>query len=169
MAGDERKHLMDITSQNHAARRKDRVSWSRLIDDHDRIAERCADLVAVLQRSDHDCAAASRKLLELAVLVAEHLGVEDEVIDLTALATEADYAPETVAAMAAELDALRREWRVFVANWLPTIDHGDWDEFRREAEAMLARLTYQVKRESTLLYDDALQAGTIATGAVDLH
>ena len=160
---------MDITSQNLVTRRKDRASWSRLIDDHDRIAAQCAELVAVLQRPGCDCAAASRQLLQLAVLVAEHLGVEDEVIDLTALATEADYAPETVAAMAAELDALRREWRVFVANWLPTIDSGDCDAFRREAEAMLARLTHQVNRESTLLYDDALRAGTIATGAVDFH
>ncbi|NII58258.1 hemerythrin domain-containing protein [Sphingomonas aerolata] len=160
---------MEVTSQRLAEQRDDRTSWRRLIDDHDRIAERCTDLVALLQRRGHNCAAASRKLLELAVLVADHLGVEDEVIDLTAIATEADYSPETVAVMAAELDALRREWRVFIAHWLPTIEPADWYEFRGEAEAMLSRLTHQVQRESALLYDDALRAGVIATGPVDLQ
>jgi len=160
---------MEITSQKHAVTRDDRTSWSRLIRDHDRIAERCAGLVALLQRREHNCAAASRKLVELAVLVADHLGVEDEVIDLTAIATEADYAPETVAAMAEELATLRREWRVYVAHWLPTIEPADWYEFKAESEAMLARLTFQVQRESALLYDDALRSGMIATGPVDLQ
>ena len=53
--------------------------------------------------------------------------------------------------------------------WLPTIEPADWYEFRGEAEAMLARLTHQVQRESALLYDDALRAGVIATGPVDLQ
>lgn len=156
----------------HAHRRhpeSDRRTWERLIGDHDSIASKCSAIVALTNGGRLQCGLASRLLLELAVLVADHLGVEDEVIDLTAIATEADYSPETVAVMAAELDALRREWRVFIAHWLPTIEPADWYEFRGEAEAMLARLTHQVQRESALLYDDALRAGVIATGPVDLQ
>lgn len=160
---------MDVASQGYAADREDRASWSRLIDDHDRIAERSVDLVALLQRRHRNCAAASRKLVDLAVLVADHLGVEDDIVDLSALATEADYAPETVERMAAELAALRRDWRVYIGRWLPTIEPADWTEFRAESEAMLDRLSHQVKRESALLYDDALQTGVIATGPVELH
>ncbi len=156
----------------HAHRRhpeSDRRTWERLIGDHDSIASKCSAIVALTNGGRLQCGLASRLLLELAVLVADHLGVEDEVVDMTAIAMRADYTPETIAVMAAELDRLKQDWKTFIVRWLPAIPPAEWLAFRSEASTMLDRLSQQVRVESELLYDGALRYGLIGLGGAVVH
>lgn len=148
---------------------EDRANWARLIDDHDRIADQCAVLAELARQSSAQADVASRKLIELAVTVADHLGVEDEVIDLTAAAMEARYPIDTIATMEEDLDILRSDWKVFIARWLPAIARTDWQTFGVDAESMLNRLSRQVKLETELLYDHALEDGVLRPGGLVLH
>jgi hypothetical protein len=147
----------------------DRANWSRLIDDHDRIAHQCFDLVALARQSSAQSGTASRKLIELAVTVADHLKVEDEVIDRTAIAMEARCSADTIATMEDDLDDLRSDWKAFIGRWLPIIMPGDWEMFGMQAESMLDRLSQQVKLETQLLYDHALRGGVVRLGGLALH
>jgi hypothetical protein len=147
----------------------DRANWSRLIDDHDRIAHHCVGLAMLARQSSAQSGAASRKLIELAVTVAEHLKVEDEVIDRTAVAMEARCSADTIATMEDDLHTLRSDWTAFIARWLPVIKPSDWEAFGIQAESMLDRLSQQVKLETQLLYDHALRDGVVRPGGLALH
>lgn len=148
---------------------QDRANWSRLIADHDRIADQCAILVDLSRQSSAQSGAASRKLIELAVTVADHLGVEDEVIDRTIMAMEARYSNDAIAMMEEDLDILRSDWKVFIARWLPVIMPQDWQAFGEQAQSMLDRLSAQVKLETEILYDNALEDGVVRPGGLVLH
>ena len=147
----------------------ERQSWSRLIGDHERIAERCREIVALTQRPGVHAAEASRRLLELAVIIADHLGVEDEVADLTAAAMADDQPFDTISAMQADLERLQSEWKRFIARWLPTIHPADWAALGADAAKMLTRLADHVERENRVLYEKALHYGVIKRGATVLH
>ena len=148
---------------------QDRANWTRLIDDHEKIAGQCADLVLLARQPSTQSALASRKLIELAVTVADHLGVEDEVIDRTVVAMEAHCSADTIAMMEEDLDILRSDWKAFIGRWLPTISSKDWAAFGMQAESMLDRLSHQVKLETELLYDHALRDGVVRPGGLVLH
>ncbi|MES3101145.1 hemerythrin domain-containing protein [Sphingomonas faeni] len=148
---------------------QDRANWMRLIDDHEKIAGQCAELVILSRQSRTQSAIASRKLIELAVTVADHLGVEDEVIDRTVVAMEAHCSADTIAMMEEDLDILRSDWKAFIGHWLPTISPNDWAAFGVEAGSMLDRLSDQVKLETELLYDHALRDGVVRPGGLVLH
>ncbi len=148
---------------------QERANWSRLIGDHERIADQCAVLVELAQQSSAQSGVASRKLIELAVTVADHLGVEDEVIDRTVVAMEARYSADAIAMMEEDLDILRSDWKVFIARWLPVIMPHDWRKFGVDAESMLHRLSSQVKLETEMLYDTALEDGVVRPGGLVLH
>lgn len=148
---------------------QDRANWARLIGDHDRIAEQCAILAALSRKTSAESGLASRKLIELAVTVADHLGVEDEVIDRTVVAMEAHCSPDTIAMMEEDLDILRSDWKAFIGRWLPVIQPSDWTLFGIQAESMMNRLSEQVKLETELLYDNALQDGVMQPGSLVLH
>ena len=148
---------------------QDRANWARLINDHEKIARQCAELVSLARQSKGQSAIASRKLIELAVTVAEHLGVEDEVIDRTVVAMEAHCSADTIAMMEEDLDILRSDWKAFIGRWLPTISPKDWSAFGVQAESMLDRLSHQVKLETELLYDHALRDGVVRPGGLVLH
>jgi hypothetical protein len=146
-----------------------RTSWTRLVGDHDRIARQCAALVTLSRRANRPAEDAAVLLLELAVGVADHLGVEDQVIDLTTTAIRTGSSPEEAAAMAAALDALKVDWTRFIVRWSPAAVIADWADFAGEAESMLGRLSDQVRRENELLYAEALRRGVIDTGQPILH
>ncbi|MCP3734806.1 hypothetical protein M9979_07975 [Sphingomonas sp. RP10(2022)] len=146
-----------------------RISWSRLLGDHDRIAQQCAALVALVQRDDEATETASILLLELAVFVADHLGVEDEVIDLTLAALRTGTPPRSAVAMTVALDALKRDWTTFLVTWTPAAVAADWPAFAVAAQAMLPRLAAQVRHENELLYAEALRRGIIDRGEPILH
>lgn len=148
---------------------QDRANWVRLIDDHEKIAGQCAELAGLARQSKTQSAIASRKLIELAVTVADHLGVEDEVIDRTVVAMEAHCSADTIAMMEEDLDILRSDWKAFIGHWLPTISPKDWAAFGVQAESMLDRLSGQVKLETELLYDNALRDGVVRSGGLMLH
>lgn len=148
---------------------QDRANWIRLIEDHEKIARQCSELVNLSRESNTQSAIASRKLIELAVTVADHLGVEDEVIDRTVVAMEAHCSADAIAMMEEDLDILRSDWKAFIGHWLPTISPDDWAAFGVQAESMLDRLSLQVKLETELLYDHALQDGVVRTGGLVLH
>lgn len=148
---------------------QDRANWSRLIDDHQRIASQCVALAALSKESSAQSMVASRKLIELAVAVADHLGVEDEIIDRTAVAMGARCSADTVAMMEEDLDILRSDWKAFIARWLPIIMPGEWNTFGTQADSMLDRLASQVKLETELLYDHALRDGVVRPGGLVLH
>lgn len=146
-----------------------RASWSRLVGDHDRIARRCAALVALARRDDRPAEAAAILLLELAVCVADHLGIEDQVIDMTLTAIHAGASAQEAAAMADALDTLKADWTAFIVRWSPAAIIEHWDGFAVDAEAMLPRLSDQVRRENELLYAEALRRGIIDRGQPVLH
>ncbi len=156
-------HRSDDTIDPH------RTSWARLLGDHDRIARQCATLAAVARRPDRPVETASILLLELAVVVADHMGVEDQVIDMTCAAISTGTTPAEATAMAAELERLKADWTRFIVRWNhPTIER-DWPIFGEAAEAMLSRLAAQVRRENELLYAEALRRGIIDSGQPVLH
>ncbi|MES2422227.1 MAG: hemerythrin domain-containing protein [Pseudomonadota bacterium] len=148
---------------------QERANWTRLIDDHEKIAGQCAELVLLAKQPSTQSAIASRKLIELAVTVADHLGVEDEVIDRTVVAMEAHCSADTIAVMEEDLDILRSDWKAFIGHWLPTIQPKDWSAFGVQAESMLDRLSQQVKLETELLYDHALRDGVVRSGGLVFH
>ena len=153
----------------HAASDEDRANWAQLLDDHKRIAEQCVVLADLAQGSREQSGIASRKLIELAITVAKHLDLEDEVIDRTVMAMEAKYSPDTIATMEENLDILRSDWKAFIGRWLPTISPKDWTAFGVQAESMLDRLSHQVMLETELLYDHALRDGVVRPGGLVLH
>ncbi|RZL17808.1 MAG: hypothetical protein EOP64_13335 [Sphingomonas sp.] len=162
----------DVMNDKIAARTvsdQERANWARLIDDHEKIAGQCAELVGLARQSNAQSAVASRKLIELAVTVADHLGVEDEVIDRTVVAMEAHCSADAIAMMEEDLDILRSDWKAFIGRWLPTISPKDWATFGVQAESMLDRLSQQVKLETELLYDHALRDGVVRPGGLVLH
>lgn len=146
-----------------------RTSWARLLGDHDRIARQCAGLATLARQSDRPADAASIMLLELAICVADHLGVEDQVVDLTLAALHAGSTPQQAAAMSRELDALKCDWTDFIVRWTPSAIAADWPAFGDDADAILSRLSTQVRRENELLYAEALYRGIIAKGLPTLQ
>ncbi|USU06401.1 opsin-5 family protein [Sphingomonadaceae bacterium OTU29MARTA1] len=146
-----------------------RTSWGRLVGDHDRIARQCGALVALTRRDDRPAEDVTVALLELTVSVADHLGVEDQVIDMTTVAIRGGTSPDHAAAMADELEALKSDWTAFIVRWNPTAVVAQWDAFAEDAAAMLPRLVAQVKRENELLYTAALRHGVIDAGHATRH
>ena len=146
-----------------------RTSWARLVGDHDRIARQCSALVALARRPDRPAEAAAVLLLELAVCVADHLGVEDQVIDLTVAAVRTGCSPGDAAAMTEALEVLKADWTAFIVRWSPAAVIEHWAAFADEAEGMMGRLANQVRRENELLYAEALRRGIIDRGQAILH
>ena len=151
----------------------DRITWLRLIEDHERIADQCSTLTRLARQSSAQSAAASRQLIELAVTVAEHLRIEDEVIDRTAMALGTRYSADAIADMEEDLDILRSDWKSFIGRWLPVIAPSEWALFGAQAESMFDRLSDQVRLETDILYDHALGNGVVLTrrnlGGLVLH
>ena len=148
---------------------EDRANWARLIDDHRHIAAQCVEIADLAQGPREQSGPASRKLIELAITVAKHLDVEDEVIDRTVIAMEPRFSAETIAMMEEDLDILRSDWKVFISRWLPVIAPSEWEAFGVEAESMLDRLSSQVMLETKILYDHALRDGVVRAGGAVLH
>ncbi|GAA0668255.1 hypothetical protein FHT00_000275 [Sphingomonas insulae] len=146
-----------------------RTSWARLVGDHDRIAQQCAALVVLARRPDRPAEAAAVLLLELAVCVADHLGIEDQVIDLTVTAVRTGVSPDDAATMSEALDVLKADWTDFIVRWTPAAVLGHWSRFAGEAETMMSRLSDQVRHENELLYAEALRRGIIDRGQPVLH
>lgn len=146
-----------------------RIAWRRLLGDHDRIASQCAAIAALARRPGRHVETASILLLELAIFVADHMGVEDQVVDLTAAAIRSGATPDDAAALATEFDALKCDWTAFIVRWTPDAVAADWPGFAEAAEAMMPRLSAQVRRENELLYAEALRRGIIQTGGLVLH
>ncbi|WP_267396116.1 MULTISPECIES: hemerythrin domain-containing protein [unclassified Sphingomonas] len=144
---------------------QDAATWSRLVKDHDLIADRCARLADVAGRPVADSAAALTLLLELAVLLADHLGVEDEVVDLTETALAAGRSAGEAGAMRARLETLRSDWAVFVGKWTSQGIADGWVTFGRETKLMMERLSQQIGAENDLLYSPALGHSVIRLGA----
>lgn len=148
---------------------EDRANWARLIDDHKRIAAQCIEIADLSQGPREQSGLASRKLIELAMTVAQHLDVEDEVIDRTVIAMEPRFSADTIAMMEEDLDILRSDWKAFIGRWLPVISPSEWDKFGVQAESMLDRLSGQVMLETEILYDHALRDGVVRAGGTVLH
>ncbi|MEH3157558.1 MAG: hypothetical protein PGN08_00780 [Sphingomonas taxi] len=146
-----------------------RITWTRLLGDHERIAQQCATIALLAQREDRPAETVAILLLELAVFVADHLGVEDEVIDLTLAAVRTGSSPQDAVAMARRLEVLKSDWGAFIVAWTPAALATRWPEFAVAAEAMLPRLVAQVRGESELLYAEALRRGVIDSGQPILH
>lgn len=149
--------------------RPDAATWSRLVKDHDLIGDRCARLAAVTSQSVADSAAASTLLFELAVLLADHLGVEDEVVDLTEAALAAGRSPSQAGAMRERLEKLRSDWALFVGKWTAGAVADDWQTFGGEARHMVERLSQQIGAENDLLYSPALRNSVIRLGATRIQ
>ena len=92
-----------------------------------------------------------------------------QVVAGTVVAMEAHCSPDTIAMMEEDLDILRSDWKAFIGRWLPVIMPKDWKLFGIQAESMMNRLSEQVKLETELLYDHALEDGVVRRGAMVLH
>ena len=147
----------------------ERMSWDSLVQDHERILGQCERLSLLTQSGSHRSHEASNALLILAVTLADHLGIEDEMVDRTAAALSCGYAECDVVAMHDELDALRRAWTEFLLAWTPRDLSGEWADFAAAVATMMPRLVAQVHRETEILYGPAFGFGLINRGRARVH
>lgn len=147
----------------------DRRSWRRLSQDHARIEAACLSLLSLAREGPRRSRDASAGLFSLSVTVADHLGVEDEVIDLVAQAVAAGYSHAEALAMREELAALRRDWTGFLCRWVEVEVAAAWEAFVVDLQAILGRLARQVRREDQILYGRAYDLGVIGHGASSMQ
>lgn len=147
----------------------DRQSYERLLHDHVRIEHQCRSLLSMTRAGSRYSPQASDALFGLAVTLADHLGVEDEVLDLTAIALAGGWSSDDATAMHDKLEVLRRDWSDFLAFWTTNVIAERWRLFGDAVTRIVDRLVEQVDRENELLYVHALACGTIKMGDVAKH
>ena len=92
----------------------------------------------------------------------ERLIREHDEIDLAARRLEAAGAPAGGLDFEAAFEALRCDWRAYLADWDAECIAADWAGFQTETAAVMARLRERVRAETDLIYPVALKRGMIA-------
>ena len=147
----------------------ERMSWQSLVQDHERILGQCECLFSPDPFRIASKPRSVERTFILAVTLADHLGIEDEIVDRTAAALSCGYAECDVVAMRDELDALRRDWTKFLLAWTPRDLSGEWESFAAAVATMMPRLVAQVHRETEILYGPAFGFGVINRGRARVH
>jgi hypothetical protein len=128
--------------------------------EHDMIDQHAGDLIRLTAGEPFAHAEASRRLADLADLVAAHLEKED-VLVYEVVARVRGRSAEQVACVVTALAALKADWAAYLGEW--TADHVAcrWAEFQRDTAAILPRLRARVREETHWLYPLALENGVL--------
>jgi len=141
------------------------MSYERLIHEHDRIDRALARLQRLSDMAEPDISMTSETLSELATELTDHLAREDGTIYPRMIESRVGEVSSIARRFIAEFDAIAADWKRYLDEWMPDRMGADWDRFRRETDAMIARLTARIHAENTVLYSAALNHGLIALRA----
>ena len=112
-----------------------------------------------------DVPAVSAALANLATQLSDHLAREDSFIYPRMIESSVGRVSSIARRFIEEFDSLTADWKTYLAEWLPDCITGDWDGFRHETEAIIARLAARVRAENNVLYSTALSHGLITLRA----
>jgi iron-sulfur cluster repair protein YtfE (RIC family) len=137
------------------------MSYERLLHEHDRIDRALARLQRLTDAPVPDVPAVSHALSDLAGELVDHLAHEDSFIYPRMIESTIGQVSAIARGFVDEFAALSEEWKTYIVAWLPDCIAGDWDGFKRDTDAILARLAARVRAENTVLYSAALNHGLI--------
>lgn len=136
------------------------MSYQRLLAEHDAIEALAASLEAVLAGAASNAAAAVALLEGLTLAIEEHHRGEQAVY-CRLRASGGPAAAELIEGLAPHCDAQDAEWQTYIGDWGPDCIAADWEVFRGETIAVLARLHERLRKEASTIYPVALQRGAI--------
>lgn len=135
-------------------------SFIELLKDHTLILSTTNKLLAIVDGSEPEPAAAFDALRRLSAQLDAHLRAEDNFIR-----QNDDLGHEDFVALAAEhgekFDDLVSGWSTFLREWTEETIAEDWQTFAFDTRHILARLNEQVEAENQTLYPAALKYGLI--------
>ena len=137
------------------------MSYERLLHEHDRIDRALARLQRLTDAQVPDVPAVSCALSDLAGELVDHLAHEDSFIYPRMIESSVGHVASIARGFVDEFAALSEEWKIYIVEWLPENIAGDWDGFKRDTDAILARLAARVRAENSVLYSAALNHGLI--------
>jgi hypothetical protein len=136
------------------------VTFEQLMREHDeidahtrRLEECCAATVPPIAQ-----VIAARDALRAALEA--HFDHEDEAL-FGRLMTANHASAAAVNAFADEFGQLRADWGAYLSDWTAAWLADDWDGFRRETAALMARMRDRTGQETGLLYPLALKTAAI--------
>jgi hypothetical protein len=136
------------------------MSYQRLLAEHDAIEALAGSLESVLDGGAPDALAAVALLEDLASAIEEHHR-EEQVVYGRLCASGDPLATELVAAFVRQCDSQDAEWRAYIGDWGRDCIAADWETFRAETGAVIARLHQRLRAEASTIYPVALQRGVI--------
>lgn len=138
-----------------------RMSYQRLMEEHDRIDAALAVLSALCESDAPDLPAVVISLSDLAGELHRHLEHEDSFIYPQLMAEASGGVSDIAAAFVREFAMLREDWGLYLREWSADTIAADWASFRHETQSMATRLKARVDAENSLLYPAALQSNLI--------
>lgn len=137
------------------------MSYERLIAEHDRIDAKVAELSALVGAETPDVAAVVIVLSDLSGAVSEHLAHEDSLIYPRMISASHTELSEVALGFVDQFAALTADWGLYLREWGSEQIAGDWQGFRGETRAIMARLAARIGAENELLYPAAFRNGLI--------
>lgn len=141
------------------------MSYERLIAEHARIDVQVELLTELVGADQPDVAAVVIALSDLSGALSSHLAHEDSNIYPQMIAARNTELSEAASRFVEEFATLREDWGLYLSEWGSEAIAGDWQNFRAETRAILARLAKRVRAENDLLYPAAFRNGLIALRA----
>ena len=137
------------------------MSYERLLFEHDQIDLALARLRRLTDAAEPDVAAVSLALSHLAAELGDHLAHEDSFIYPRMIESAVGHVASIARQFVEEFDALTTDWKIYLVEWLPESIAADWAGFKRDTDAIMARLAARVRAENSVLYSAALNHGLI--------
>lgn len=137
------------------------MSYERLLFEHDQIDRALAKLRRLTEAAVPDVTAVSIALSELASDLSDHLAHEDSFIYPRMIESSVGHVASIARHFVDEFVALTGDWKTYLVEWLPESIAGDWAGFKRDTDAIIARLAARVRAENSVLYSAALNHGLI--------
>ena len=139
------------------------MSYDRLVREHEAI-DALAEALVTATRGRVDGAAAAGQLERLAVLIRDHMAVEELTLAATLDAASRDRHHAAAAAAMRDVERLRDDWTLYLYRWTPAAIAAEWRRFGIETAAMMERVRDRVANETGILYSLALHYRLIAPG-----
>lgn len=137
------------------------MSYERLIAEHALIDAALVRLQGLVAEATPDLPAVTIALADLSTELSQHLAHEDSFLYPGLIRSQHPRARGVARRFAQDFAALRSDWNLYLREWIADCIAADWDAFRVETAAMIARLDQRVKAENALLYTEALRTGAI--------
>ena len=138
-----------------------KLTYGRLIDDHERIQRLADNLLTELRCPAPSTSEVAHQLSALQFLVREHLEAESallaECVELRLARSWADLMRDGETGFL----TLKADWTRFLSDWNEELIAADIEGFRQDAEDVLSRLSERVAAETRALYATGLQMGAI--------